>query len=63
MAFTRLAIWSSIWAIWACTSVSAGGARTTKFTPRPLAASRAPRSTAAQKGLPEPGPFMLRRIV
>src|SRR5262245_44708691 len=53
-----LASWSSICAIWAATSDSVGGASTTTSTPSALPFSSAPRCTAAQNGLPAPGPFM-----
>src|SRR5215467_11919647 len=39
-------------------SLSCGGATTTTFTPSSLPFASAPACTAAQKGLPEPGPFI-----
>ena len=58
-----LASWSSTWLICDCTSLSAGGDSTTRSTPSSAALSLAPCSTAAQNGLPAPGPFMLSSTV
>ncbi len=58
MPATPWAMRSSIWLIWAWTSDSAGGATTTTSTPSSSPLALAPASTAAQNGLPAPGPFM-----
>src|SRR5687768_16117436 len=63
MASMPLASWSSTWLICVCTSLSTGGDSTTRSTPSSAALSLAPCSTAAQNGLPAPGPFMLKSTV
>src|SRR5512137_3103048 len=63
MPSTPLVSASSIWAICAGTSDSVGGAITVTCTPSALPASSAPFSTAAQNGLPPPGPFMFTSIL
>ena len=55
---TPWVIASSIWVIWDWTSDSSGGDITVTSTPYVAPISLAPASTAAQNGLPPPGPFM-----
>src|SRR4029079_14151223 len=57
-ASTFLVSWSSTRLIWPWMSLSSGGATTTRSTPSSLALASAPAWTAAQNGLPEPGPFI-----